>query len=227
MMDDTVYDGTGLPPEESSTQEQAPEGTELQLPEGSREEQLAWIRDGDTFDDRSARATLLWESVGPEGQTAELSAELMGAAYQQEQPQAVTPEQPAAEDTAGAADAGAGVATGGDGPSYEETAASGPDAETVTAEPETVAASPDSQVPGELVQSDVAGTGEAVNAETGEVTPPGQPLPAIEQDSGEQLQPAPTDTSAATAEPAPSGQATESADQAAEGEQQTPPGSTD
>lgn len=40
------------------------------------------------------------------------------------------------------------------------------------------------EVTGVWVESDVAGTGEAVNADTGEVTQPGEPLPPIE-DSGE------------------------------------------
>lgn len=34
---------------------------------------------------------------------------------------------------------------------------------------------------GQVVDSDTAGTGDAVNADTGEVTPAGQPLPVIEQ----------------------------------------------
>jgi hypothetical protein len=42
---------------------------------------------------------------------------------------------------------------------------------------------------GEVVESDTAGTGEAVNADTGEVTPAGQPLPEIEQTDGEPLPP--------------------------------------
>jgi hypothetical protein len=36
-----------------------------------------------------------------------------------------------------------------------------------------------SEVEGVLVESDVAGTGEAVNADTGEVIKPGEPLPPI------------------------------------------------
>lgn len=44
-------------------------------------------------------------------------------------------------------------------------------------------------VPGTAVESETAGTGETVNAETGEVTPPGEPQPAIEQDGGTPLAP--------------------------------------
>jgi hypothetical protein len=46
---------------------------------------------------------------------------------------------------------------------------------------------PSSQVPGEVVDSETAGTGEAVNADTGEVTPGGQALPTIEQSDGEPI----------------------------------------
>lgn len=45
------------------------------------------------------------------------------------------------------------------------------------------------EVTGVLVESDTAGTGPAVNAETGEVTQPGEPLPAIAQDGGTPLEP--------------------------------------
>lgn len=79
---------------------------------------------------------------------------------------------------------------GGDGPSYEDAAASGPAPDSVPAGPETVAAP---TIPGEWVESTTAGTGEAVNADTGEVTQPGQPLPTIEQQGGELLDPATPD----------------------------------
>lgn len=46
------------------------------------------------------------------------------------------------------------------------------------------------EIAGETVESETAGTGDAENAETGEVTPGGEPLPTIEQDGGEQLDPA-------------------------------------
>jgi hypothetical protein len=42
-------------------------------------------------------------------------------------------------------------------------------------------------VEGVVVESETAGTGEAVNAETGEVTAPGEPLPVIEQTVGAEL----------------------------------------
>lgn len=42
-------------------------------------------------------------------------------------------------------------------------------------------------VVGESVESDTAGTGEAVNADTGEVTAPGDQLPTIEQEDGTPL----------------------------------------
>lgn len=45
------------------------------------------------------------------------------------------------------------------------------------------------EIQGELVESDTAGTGPAVNAETGEVTQPGEPLPVIEQAVGEPIPP--------------------------------------
>jgi predicted O-methyltransferase YrrM len=44
------------------------------------------------------------------------------------------------------------------------------------------------EIPAEIVESDTAGTGEAVNADTGEITAPGEPLPPIEQDDGEALE---------------------------------------
>jgi predicted O-methyltransferase YrrM len=47
----------------------------------------------------------------------------------------------------------------------------------------------DEQARGEVVESDTAGAGEAINVETGEVTAPGEPLPPIEQDDGEPLPP--------------------------------------
>lgn len=44
------------------------------------------------------------------------------------------------------------------------------------------------EIPGVYVESDVAGTGEAVNAEAGEVTQPGEPLPPISSEGpGEAL----------------------------------------
>lgn len=50
------------------------------------------------------------------------------------------------------------------------------------------------EVPGVLVESDTAGTGEAVNADTGEVTQPGEPLPPVEDDGdGTPLDPPQTD----------------------------------
>lgn len=50
---------------------------------------------------------------------------------------------------------------------------------------------PDSQVPGEVVVSQTAGTGDAVNAETGEVTKGGEPLPEVpDQGDGTPLEPA-------------------------------------
>lgn len=48
-------------------------------------------------------------------------------------------------------------------------------------------------VEGTTVESDTAGTGGAVNAETGEITQPGEPLPPIEGGDGQPLEP-PTDT---------------------------------
>lgn len=42
-------------------------------------------------------------------------------------------------------------------------------------------------IEGRLVESDIAGTGPAVNAETGEVTQPGEPLPPIVQEGGTPL----------------------------------------
>lgn len=65
---------------------------------------------------------------------------------------------------------------------------------------------------GQVVESDVAGTGEAVNAETGEVTAPGEPLPVIEAPDGVELEPAstvevvnaaPTETTPAVVEETP------------------------
>lgn len=48
-------------------------------------------------------------------------------------------------------------------------------------------------VEGVVVESETAGTGEAVNAETGEVTAPGEPLPVIEQADGEPIVEAPVE----------------------------------
>jgi hypothetical protein len=90
-----------------------------------------------------------------------------------------------------AAAVGESAPGGGDGPSYEVVAGGEPAPDSVPAGTETVAAA---TIPGEWVQSDTAGTGEAVNADTGEVTPPGHPLPTIEQQDGEPLTPGPQDT---------------------------------
>lgn len=130
-MDDVLYDGTGLPPEDTEELEQAPEDQE--------------------------------PTPNPED----------GQAPQSD----------------------------GDGPPYEGGAnLSGPAAGTGTDNPDAVAVPTDNRTPSEVeadrnaegnsgdiasgtyvegvqVQSDTAGTGEAVNAETGEVTAPGQPLP--------------------------------------------------
>lgn len=43
-------------------------------------------------------------------------------------------------------------------------------------------AAPAQEIKGEAVESDVAGTGEAVNMETGEITPAGEPLPEVSND---------------------------------------------
>lgn len=45
------------------------------------------------------------------------------------------------------------------------------------------------EIQGELVESDTAGTGPAVNAETGQVTQPGESLPVIDQAGGEPIPP--------------------------------------
>lgn len=52
----------------------------------------------------------------------------------------------------------------------------------------------DDVIEGVLVESDVAGTGDAVNAETGEVTAGSDPLPVVEQTDGDEL-PEPDDES--------------------------------
>jgi hypothetical protein len=142
-MDDVLYDGTGLPPEDTEALEQAPEEQEP------------------------------------------------------------TPE-PAAPENA---------QSDGDGPPYEGGAnLSGPDAGTGTDTPDAVAVPGDDRnadeveadrnaagnsgdiasgtyVEGVEVQSDTAGTAGAVNAETGEVTAPGEPLPTIEGTGGTPLNP--------------------------------------
>lgn len=150
-MDDTLYDGTSLPPSSSDEVAVTPPPA-AELPDGTLDEQFAWVSAGETQDERSGRANALWAAVrAPDGSNdSELAGRLQAAVYQQPTEPAAQPEQAAA--------AGAGVEPGGDGPSYEDAAASGPDTATVT-EPETVAASP---VPGEGEQLNTAVPAEAV-----------------------------------------------------------------
>lgn len=71
-------------------------------------------------------------------------------------------------------------------------------------------------VPGELVESDVAGTGDAVNEDTGEVTSEGEQLPEIEQAEGDPLDPAqdPEDAAAGSGDDPEVGEQSEEADEA-------------
>lgn len=70
-------------------------------------------------------------------------------------------------------------------------------------EPEEVGA-PVVEVPGVVVESETAGTGEVVNAATGETTAPGEALPQVEQSDGVELHAAEP-----AAEPVPAGEPTE------------------
>lgn len=111
--------------------EQDPVGVEV--PAGDLETRLAWVRESEDADARSARASALWaheQASDPDGDHEQLADQLRRAVYRHD------------------------------------------------------------EVEGELEESETAGTGEAVNAETGEVTQPGDPLPTIEQADGDTLQPA-------------------------------------
>lgn len=165
MSDDTVYDGTSLP---LSSAEPEPEG-EVTVTAGSLDERVAWVAAGESQDERSVRADAVYAHEDAAGDTdlEALGPALVGAVYQQTEP------------GSGDATAGTGIPPeGGDGPSYEDVA---PD-EPVTGEPETVVAPTGEDIPGKLVESDTAGTGDAVNIDTGEVTPGGQPLPEYPAD---------------------------------------------
>lgn len=177
-MDDTVYDGTSLPP---SGEKAAP--APVTVPAGSLAERVEWVAAGETTEERHTRADEVYAHEQAAGDTdlGELGRVLTGVVYQTPQE---TPAAPALEEDSGAG--GGTPLSDGDGPAYEAVAGE-PVPGSVTDGPETVAVS--TPVEGELVESDVAGAGEAVNAETGEVTAPGQPLPTIEQEDGEPLLP--------------------------------------
>lgn len=197
-MDDTLYDGTGLAPAgETSTEEPS-----LTVPAGSLDERLAWVSEGADAEERRARADAIWahEVDASDGSTDldELSRLLTYHVYREQNQAAVV------VDGAEPVDMGDGAPqTDGDGTPYEGDAPSGPAADTVTdgsgavaVPPVTDAADTDpgvadpgapaeaQQIPGELVESDTAGTGPAVNAETGEVTQPGEQLPPVAQPTG-------------------------------------------
>jgi hypothetical protein len=163
-MDDTLYDGTGLPP------------TSGQQQKDIDPESITWA---DTYEERQAQAQKVWEDAHAAGLTEEqleqLSGELTAAVYGPG-----GPETPAPTETP---DGGQAHESGSDGPAYEAAGEPAPD--TVTDGPEAVAAG--TEVPGEWVESDTAGTGGAVNAETGEVTAPGEPLPPIQHDDTQEF----------------------------------------
>lgn len=195
-MDDTLYDGTGLPP----SGESAAEEPGLEVPAGSLEDRLTWVGESTDPDERRARADAVWahEVDTSDGTTDldELGRLLTYHVYREQNQAAVVlddgaqepPGLPASPDGAEPGDPAAVTPqTDGDGTSYEDAAPSGPAAETVTDGNEAVAV-PSAEIPGELVESDTAGTGGAVNAETGEVTAPGEPLPTIETTGGDPLE---------------------------------------
>jgi len=128
MSDDTVYDGTGLPPE-TTTEQQAP----VEAPETSG-------GDGPAY-----------EAGGASAGTGQGEPETVAASDDQQSEQ-----QPESLGSASTSQLGA-------------------DTTTWTSSPSPV------NVPGTYVQSETAGTGPAVNANTGEVIWPGQPLPPITQ----------------------------------------------
>lgn len=195
-MDDTLYDGTGLPP----AGETEPEASSLTVPAGSTEDRVEWVSQGADSDERRARADAVWahEVETSDGATDldELGRLLTYHVYREQNQAAVVldggaqepPGLPASPDGAEPGDpATVNPQTDGDGTSYEDAAPSGPAAETVTDGNEAVAV-PSAEIPGELVESDTAGTGGAVNAETGAVTAPGEPLPTIETTGGDPLE---------------------------------------
>lgn len=174
-MDDTLYDGTGLAP----TGETPTEEPGLEVPDGTLEERLGWVGESDDPDVRRARADAVWdhEVAANDGTTDldELGRLLTYHVYREKNQAAVVVDDGTPQ-------------TDGDGTSYEDAAPSGSAAETVTDGTQAVAV-PSEEIPGELVESDTAGTGGAVNAETGEVTAPGEPLPPIESEGGQPLEP--------------------------------------
>lgn len=92
--------------------------TEEIVPAGTLEERLTWVSEGDTSEEKTRRADVIWQhetEADPEADKAALSEQLRNAVYGN----------------------------------------------------------------GETVDSDTADTGEAVNADTGEVTAPGDDLPEI------------------------------------------------
>lgn len=193
-MDDTLYDGTGLAP----TGETPTEEPGLEVPAGTLEERLGWVGESDDPDVRRARADAVWdhEVAASDGTTDldELGRLLTYHVYREQNQAAVVvddgaQESPGLPASPAAAEPGdPAPQTDGDGTSYEDAAPSGSAAETVTDGTQAVAV-PSEEIPGELVESDTAGTGGAVNAETGEVTAPGEPLPPIESEGGQPLEP--------------------------------------
>lgn len=193
-MDDTLYDGTGLPP----SGESAAEEPGLEVPAGTLEERLTWVGETDDPDVRRARADAVWaHEVDTSDGTAdldELGRLLTYHVYREQNQSAVVADDGAQESPGlpaspeGAEPGDPAPQTDGDGTSYEDAAPSGSAAETVTDGTQAVAV-PSEGIPGELVESDTAGTGGAVNAETGEVTAPGEPLPPVESEGGEPLEP--------------------------------------
>lgn len=84
-MDDTLYDGTSLPPEDGSQQSPDPAEDGLEVPAGSPEERLAWVKAGEDQQTRYDRATAVYDEAKAAGEDeqalAALSGSLTGAVY--------------------------------------------------------------------------------------------------------------------------------------------------
>lgn len=122
-MDDTLYDGTGLPPSDSPTEGQTP----ITVPAGSLDDRLTWVASGETQEERIARADEVYAHEQAAGDTdlGELSRLLTYHVYRKQNQAAVVVDAPPVLPDGG-------PQSDGDGASYEGEALSGPAIASVT-----------------------------------------------------------------------------------------------